>query len=177
MSLQDVAAAMQRVQSTFKRRPASAVADDGLAVAHWQGGLSMRTVHASGLQVLTDMPPAIGGCGDQVSPGWLMRAGIASCLATRITMEAAARGIDLTALQVTADSRSDKRGMLGMQGENNASVPARPLQVQLHVILSANDASPDALRAMVEYCQPMAPVSDTVAHSVPIALSISVGGL
>lgn len=175
MSLQDVAAAIQRVESAFKRRPASAVTDDGVAVTYWQGGLGMKTVHTSGLQVLTDMPAAIGGSGDQISPGWLMRAGLASCLATRITMEAAVRGIDLTALQVTAESQSDNRGLLGMQGENNALVPARPLQVQLHVMLSANDASPDALKAMVEYCQPMAPVSDAVAHSVPIALSISVG--
>lgn len=175
MSLQNVAAAMQRVQSAFTRRPTSAVADDGAAVTHWQGGLGMRTVHASGLQVLTDMPAAMGGSGEHVSPGWLMRAGLASCLATRITMEAAARGIDLTALQVTAESQSDSRGLLGMSGDDKAPIPARPLQVQLHVILSANNASPDALSEMVEYCQPMAPVSDTVAHSVPIALSISVG--
>jgi uncharacterized OsmC-like protein len=60
------------------------------------------------------MPSEVGGSGDQVTPGWLFRAGLASCAATRIAMAAAAEGIELATLEVRASSRSDTRGLLGM---------------------------------------------------------------
>ncbi len=56
------------------------------------------------------------------SPGWLLRAAEASCVATLITMRAAMLGIDLDTLEVTVDSVSDDRGLLGVDD----TVPAGP---------------------------------------------------
>ena len=114
MTMQDIATALQRVESALKRRPCGGTHDDPPATARWQTGLRVASSHANGTQVLTDMPAALGGSGDQVTPGWLLRAGLASCLATRIAMSAAAKGIELTFLEVLASSRSDARGLFGM---------------------------------------------------------------
>ena len=40
--------------------------------------LTYATSGPGGATLLTDMPPELGGSGDQVTPGWLMRAGLAS---------------------------------------------------------------------------------------------------
>ncbi|HUE09319.1 MAG TPA: hypothetical protein VMQ54_00200, partial [Steroidobacteraceae bacterium] len=110
MASQEIAAAMQRVESILTRRPEVGLHDDEPATARWQGGARVASSHANGTLLLTDMPTELGGTGDQVTPGWLFRAGLASCLATRIAMGAAAAGFELTLLEVLAGSRSDARG-------------------------------------------------------------------
>ena len=136
-TLQPVAAAMQRVRSVFMRRPEAAVHDDAPATARWQGGTRVVTTHAAGTQVLTDMPAELGGTGDQVTPGWLFRAGLASCATTSIVLAAAAEGIELAALEVWAGSRSDARGLLGMNTTpGSRCTPARS-DVQLQVRIDA----------------------------------------
>lgn len=95
MAAADIAKALQRVESVLRRRPDSGLNDDAPATARWDGGTRMVANHPSGKQVLTDMPAEIGGSGDQVTPGWLFRAALASCTATRIAMAAAAQGIAL----------------------------------------------------------------------------------
>jgi hypothetical protein len=114
MATKDIAAAVQRVESVLKRRPAAGIHDDAPATARWQTGMRVVASHANGTQMLTDMPTELGGSGDQVTPGWLFRAGLASCCATRIAMGAAAAGIELAMLEVLASSRSDTRGLFGM---------------------------------------------------------------
>ena len=126
MTMQTIAAAMQRVESVFQRRPEAGLADDTPATAHWESGTRVVSRHPNGTQVVTDMPSEIGGSGDQVTPGWLLRAALASCAATRIAMAAAAAGVELTTLDVAASSRSDARGLLGMVNADGQPVPAEP---------------------------------------------------
>ena len=104
-AMQNIAAAMQRVESVLHRRPQAALHDDAPATARWQSGTRVVASHADGTQLVTDMPSELGGSGNQVTPGWLFRAGLASCAATRIAMGAAAAGIELTMLEVRASSR------------------------------------------------------------------------
>ena len=150
MAMLAIAAAMQRVQQVLQRRPGFGLHEDAPAVAHWQGGTRVVSSHANGTQVATDMPAELGGSGEQVTPGWLFRAGLASCAATRIAMGAAAEGIELKALEVLASSRSDTRGMLGMADAAGEPVRARPGEVQLLVRISAQGIAPERLRALVE---------------------------
>lgn len=114
MASPEIAAAMRRFESVLKRRPEVGLHDDALATARWESGTRVVSSHANGIHLSTDMPTELGGSGDQVTPGWLFRAGLASCLATRIAMGAAAAGFELAMLEVLASSRSDARGMLGM---------------------------------------------------------------
>jgi uncharacterized OsmC-like protein len=130
--------------------------------------------HSSGHQVLTDMPTELGGSGDQVSGGWLVRAGLASCTATRIAMAAASAGIELAALEVQASSRSDTRGLLGMADADGAPVYPGPHDMQMLVRISAHAVSPERLRALVEDSQRASPMLSALQDAVPVALRIEI---
>jgi len=174
MAAQEVAAAMRRVETVLQRRPEAGLSDDAPATAHWQSGTRVLTRHANGAQLLTDMPTELGGSGEQVTPGWLFRAGLASCLATCIAMRAAAAGIELESLVVTAGSRSDTRGLLGMADATGDPVCAGPIEVQLNALISAPRTSPARLRELVEESHRCSPVPTALRSSVPVVLRIDV---
>ena len=117
--------------------------DDAPATARWEGGTRVVASHANGTQVPTDMPAELGGTGDQVTPGWLFRAG-----ARLVRGDDASRwprppqGIELTTLEVRASSRSDTRGLLGMADADGEPVCAGPRDVQLHVRIAAPGVAP-----------------------------------
>ena len=175
MAQQDIAAALQRVRSFFERKPALAVHDDAPATARWSGGLRVVAEHADGPQVATDMPTELGGSGDQVTPGWLFRAGVATCASASILMAAAARGIPLTALDVKVTSRSDVRGLLGMADAGGEPFYAGPGDMQLHVSLRAPGVDEAALRALVESAVRQSPIPSAVTHATALALQLEVG--
>jgi len=157
--MQGIAEAVQRVKVVLQRHPHIALQDDTPGTAHWQHGLRVVARHPNGVQVLTDMPTEIGGSGDKVTPGWLFRAGAASCLATSIAMNAAAEGIVLSVLEVSLHSRTDARGLLGMLDDDGEPVFAGPRDMHWRIRIDAHDVAPDRLRDLVERsrrCSPMA---------------------
>lgn len=172
MTMQDIATALQRVESALNRRPGGGTHDDPPATARWQTGLRVASSHANGAQVLTDMPTALGGSGDQVTPGWLLRAGLASCLATRIAMSAAAKGIELTFLEVLASSRSDARGLFGMVEASGKPVGAGPRDVQLLVRISAPGVSAERMRDLVEDSDRCSPVAAALRDQISVAVRV-----
>lgn len=174
MDRTDIAQAMQRVETVFRRHPSVALDVDSAATAHWKGRTRVVSTHASGVNVVTDMPTEIGGTGDQVTPGWLLRAALASCATTRIAMAAAAEGVELTALEVVATSRSDSRGLLGMSDEEGRLVFAGPKDVKLRVRIAATGRSPAQLRALVEGCDRFSPVTEALRQAIPVVLSVEV---
>ena len=174
MSSEQIAAAMQRVHSVLQRRPELGLHDDPPATARWQSGTRVASSHANGTQLWTDMPTELGGNGDQVTPGWLFRAGLASCLATRIAMGAAADGIALTLLEVRASSRSDTRGIFGMSEPSGAAVCAGAREVQLQVRIAAPGVSPERLRTLVDDSNRCSPVSALLRGAPPMALHVDV---
>jgi uncharacterized OsmC-like protein len=174
MSSQEIAAAMQRVELVLKRRPEFGIHDDAPATAHWERGTQVVSRHANGAQLVTDMPTELGGGGDHVTPGWLFRAGLASCLATRIAMGAAAAGMELAQLEVSASSRSDARGMFGMADTSGETVGAGPRDLQLLVRISAPGTAPDQVRNLVEHCNRCSPVSAAAREELPVALRVEV---
>jgi uncharacterized OsmC-like protein len=174
MSTQDIAAALQRVGAVLRRRPEVGIHDDAPASARWEGGTRVATSIADGTRILTDLPSELGGSGDQVTPGWLLRAGLASCLATRIALGAAAEGIALTALDVSVSSRSDVRGLLGIQDNTGMPVGAGPSEVQLRVRISAAGVPAERLRLLVEESDRCSPVSAALRSAVPAALRVEV---
>ena len=174
MSTQELAAALQRVEKVLRRRPETGLHDDAPAAARWVGGTRVVASHVNGTQISSDMPGELGGSGDQVTPGWLFRAGLASCSATSIAMAAAAEGIALTALEVRATSRSDTRGLLGMVDAEGEPVQAGPRDVQLAVRISAPGVAPARLRTMVEHGLCHSPIPNAVQSATPFALHIDV---
>lgn len=174
MSLQNIAAALERVESVMRRRPDLAIHDDAPATARWQGGTRIVSSHGNGIQVASDMPTELGGSGDQVTPGWLFRAGLAACAATSITMAAAARGIELDTLEVQATSRSDVRGLLGMADAEGQPVYAGPHDVALSVHVSAPGVAPERLHVLVEDAVRHSPIPNAVQTANPLPLHIVV---
>jgi uncharacterized OsmC-like protein len=166
--------AMQRLRTVLARRPQAGIHADEPATARWGEGMRIITQHANGTQIATDMPAELGGKANQVSPGWLLRAGLASCLATRIAMEAAAAEVLLTRLEVTAKSTSDARGLLGMPGDGGAPVSPAPGEVQLEVRIGASNVSAEALRAIVDSSFRCSPVSVAVERAIPVRLRVDI---
>ena len=176
MARQDIAAALQRVASIFSRRPEAAIHDDAPGIVRWQGGLRFEATHQNGTRVWTDMPAEFGGMGDQVSPGWLTRAGLAACTASCIALAAATEGIELETLEVKATSRSDARGMLGIATANGETVYPGPHDVQLHVRISACGVTPQRLRTLVEESNRRAPITAAFKIALEVSLHIEIDG-
>jgi uncharacterized OsmC-like protein len=176
MASQQIAAAMQRVESVLKRRPEVGLHDDAPATARWESGTRVVSSHANGTRLLTDMPTELGGSGEQVTPGWLFRAGLASCLATRIAMGAAVAGFELATLEVLASSRSDARGIFGMSEASGEPVCAGPRDIQVLVRIAAPGVSPERLRFLIEESNRCSPVSAAARDEVPMTLCIEVDG-
>jgi len=172
MATEDIAAAWQRALTVLQRRPQVGVHDDAPATARWAGDLRVVSSHADGTQMITDMPAELGGAGDRVTPGWLFRAGLAACLATRIAMGAAAQGIALTALEVRSTSSSDLRGLLGMPDTDGARVGAGPIGVHLAVQIAAPGVAREDLQRLVEQSYCCSPMSAALRDAVPVSLAI-----
>jgi uncharacterized OsmC-like protein len=156
-----------RAREAFDRRPSAALQDDSVAIAVWNGTLSTHLLHPSVPELGTDMPTALGGGGGHPSPGWYFRAGIASCMATSIAMEAALQGIALTRLEVEAHSQSDARGMLG-----TADVAAGPLRCWLKIALASPDASETALRTLVATADARSPMANGLRRELGVQIDI-----
>lgn len=174
MSAQYVADAMQRVEVVLRRRPDMGLHDDSPAIARWRDSTRIVTSNANGIEIATDMPGELGGTGDQVTPGWLLRAGLAACTATRIAMSAAAAGIELTSLELRATSRSDTRGILGMTEADGAPIGAGPQDLRLHVTIAARGVPAGKLRELVEESHRCSPVPCAIQEQTPIELLIEV---
>lgn len=172
MSTAPIAAALERLTSVLQRRPDTGLHDDSPATARWDGGTRVVALHANGHQVPTDMPTEFGGTGDQVTPGWLFRAGVAACATTSIALQAATQGIELATLEIRAGSRSDARGMFGMTEADGQVVSASPGDLQLHVRIAADGVAPARLRALVERGVRCSPIPSAVQLALPLALHI-----
>jgi uncharacterized OsmC-like protein len=169
-----IAAAMARVTAILRRRPEFALRDDTPATARLESGLKVVLSDQNGTRLITDMPAEIGGAGNPPTPGWLMRAGLASCAATRIAMAAAAEQIELATLEVCASSRSDSRGLLGLTDADGLPVDAGPRDVELRVRICAPGIAAERLRALIEHSERCSPVSNALRQPVPVALHIDI---
>ena len=143
---------------------------DTPATAVHVDGLRCRVEGPSG-DMTTDMATSLGGGASGPSPGWLMRAALASCDATIVAMEAARAGIELTHLAVTVVSESDNRGILGV----GDGVPPGPLSVRVRIELAASNAGPDELRELVHRAEARSAVGDAIARAVPVTTEIVTG--
>jgi uncharacterized OsmC-like protein len=174
MTSEQVATAVARAQTVLRRKPEMGRHDDTPASARWLGATRCVVRHPAGIEVATDMPAELGGEGDEVTPGWLFRGGLASCAATSIALTAAARGIALDSLEVEASSRSDTRGLLGMTEADGREVPAGPADMQLHVRIAAAGVSAELLEKLVADGCRCSPVPCAVVQATPFALHVDV---
>jgi uncharacterized OsmC-like protein len=165
----DIRAAMESAIRYLEEHPEEARYTDSPATARLDEGLRFRVEGPDGEEVVTDMPGSVGGEGSAPSPGWLFRAALSSCVGTLVAMRAAQEQIQLDLLEVTVDSESDDRGLLGME----SSVPAGPLSIGVRIRVASPNATEEQLRAISEWGKAHCPVCDAAERSVPTSLQIT----
>jgi uncharacterized OsmC-like protein len=151
------------------QHPNEARSTDSAASATIVDGLVVRVTGPGGESLTTDMVPSVGGTATAPSPGWLLRAAEASCVATLIAMRAAMLDIGLDTLEVTVDSESDDRGLLGLDAE----VPAGPLSGRVAIRLTADGVDSATLEEIAHWGVKHCPVCDAVERAVPIRTEIT----
>src|ERR687887_2723310 len=124
--MESISSAIEMASGHLTEHPEAAMGTDAAATAVREEGLRFRVEGPKGA-VVSDMSESVGGGATAPTPGWLLRAALAACDATLVAMEAARDGIELTDLQVSVESESDFRGVLGV----DPSVPAGPLSMRV----------------------------------------------
>lgn len=165
MSIKD---AVANASAYLAAHPDEARYRDSPAVAKITSGLSAMVTGPGGESVTTDMPAGIGGGAAAPSPGWLMRASTASCVASLIAIRAAVVGMNLGPIEVAVDSESDDRGILGLDD----AIEAGALSMKVVVSLGQADAGQESVRELVDWAISHCPVTDTIARAVPIEVEV-----
>lgn len=167
--MESIRTALEGAAAYLMANPVEATYTDSAAVAQLSGGLRVSVTGPDGEELGTDMSRSVGGEASAPSPGWLFRAAQASCVATLIAMRAAQLSVRLDRLEVTVDSTSDDRGILGL----DPAIPAGPLRSRVSVVASGDASAADLdeiVRWGIEHC----PVCDAVKRSVPIDIEVDV---
>src|SRR5687767_6564726 len=167
MRAEQIRSSVAGVVDYLTKNPAAALSKDMPAVARLESGLRCRAEGPHGAVVVSDMPEAVGGEGSAPTPGWFLRAALATCDATMIAMRAAVEGVAITRLEVTVESDSDDRGLVGADD----AAPAGPLQVRVH-IRAQSDASAKRFHEIVDWAEQHSPVGDAIRRSVATSVSI-----
>ena len=152
----------------LSEHPEEARYTDSAATAILENGLRFHVADASGEEVFTDMPTAVGGRASAPTPGWLFRAAVASCAGSLVAMEAARAGVQVASLEVVVDSESDDRGILGM----DPSVPAGPLGMRIRVRMRSEGSEHARLEDVVRRGIDRCPVADAVRRAVDLTVDI-----
>lgn len=165
-----IGSTLDNLTAALKANPEKARAKYAAATASLSDGLKCRVTGPSGETMVTDMPGAMGGEATAPNPGWYFRASIAACCSTAIAMNAARRGINLTALEVTVEGDGDNRGILGM----DENVSAGHAALRTNVKIAADNATPEQLQDLVRFSEAHSPVGCTVRDAPPNTLRIDV---
>jgi uncharacterized OsmC-like protein len=167
--MNEIRDSISNVRSALASKPDAGPAPDRPASAVVEDGLRCRVEGPDGWSVVTDMPAAVGGGGGAPTPSWLVRAAWASCAATAIAMRAAEQDIALTRLEVTAESETDMRGLLGVGND----VQPGPAGARLRVRLAADTADVQQLEELVLWADNHSPVGDALRRALPLELEVT----
>jgi uncharacterized OsmC-like protein len=168
MSTPKVREAIESLGAALSADPAKAKAKNAPATARLNEGLQFEVTGPYNARIVTDMPPAMGGAATGPNPGWFLRAALASCTATAIAMRAAKLGIKLDTLELTVESESDARGLLGL-GDVTAALGSVKTRVKIR-----GDATPEALRDLAAWGEAHSPVGCTLRQSADCSLDVEV---
>jgi uncharacterized OsmC-like protein len=169
MNTREIRKAIDTLGAAIATDPSKAKAKNPPASARLTEGLQCEVTGPHGARIVTDMPPAMGGAATGQGPGWYLRAALAACTTTVIAMRAAKLGIRLETLELTVESESDHRGLLGLDSKVSAGMSALRMKVRIR-----GDATPEALRELVSWGDAHSPVGCTLRQTAPSALDVEV---
>lgn len=162
-----IAAAVTNARNYVESHPEEAVSSDPAATAVLGSGLRTTVTGPKGWRLETGMAKAVGGDGQDPSPGWVLRAALASCDIVLVAMQAAEEGVAISRLDSEVVSESDDRGLLGI-----GDAPAGPMRVRTTITIAADGLDAAAARALVERALKRSPVADAVKRAVPVDVEV-----
>ena len=170
MSEQAIRDAIDNVAKVIFERPDKARVKNAPATAYLINDLTFSVAGPNGEAVHTDMPKGIGGGGGVPQPGWLVRAALASCTGTVIAMRAAKLGIAVEKLEVAFESKSDNRGLLGL----DQSISAALIGLRAIVRIRAANTTPGELQSLVRWGDAHSPVACTLRSALAAGIEVVV---
>ncbi len=170
MSVTHIQQSIENLTNYLSEHPDKCCHTDKAATAVLEEGLRCRAEGPNGATLVSDMPKTIGGGGSAPTPGWFLRAALATCDTTVIAMRAAQLGVALTTLVVTVESESDDRGLLGMDN----TIAAGPLSVRTRIRIGADGIAPERLREIVNWAQAHSPVANAIHRAVPSKTEVEI---
>ncbi len=130
----------------------------------WGGG--QRISHQHSFELEADEPPFLLG-GDQApNPVEHLLNALAACVTTSLAYHAAARGIELEAVECTVEGDLDLRGFMGISPE----VPKGYQDVRVHFRIRAN-VPDEQLDELYRLGPTFSPVFNTLTQGVPVTVS------
>jgi uncharacterized OsmC-like protein len=115
------------------------------------------------------MPATVGGSATANSPGWHLRAALASCDATLLAMRAARLGLQLDSIEVRVEASSDGRGMFLDDGISPGSS-----EMCLHFKIGAGSASSEQIEDLVHWVEQHSPVGSDILQAVRLRSEIEI---
>lgn len=141
--------------------------DDGFAVDGYAREIeSGGEITTRAFTFRTDWPNDVGGRDSGPTPGELALAALGGCVGMTYVMHAAARGVDIERLEVTIEAGWDVRALFELTRGNAA---LSEVKVAVNVRAKATD---DVLDRIGEVTTRTSAVFNTLAHPVPIGLSV-----
>lgn len=153
------------------------------AATAWEGGGRSRTriqaFHGAGreddsrtepLEIVGDEPPVLLGTNAGPNAVEAVLHALTSCLTVGFVYNAAARGIDVRALDFDVEGELDLRAFLGLSDE------ARPGYREIEVRYRVDaDAPREEIEALCAYVQRTSPVLDVLTNPTPVRVRLEAG--
>jgi uncharacterized OsmC-like protein len=112
-------------------------------------------------------PAILLGTDTGPNPAEYLLHALAACLTTSLVYVAAARGVELTAVESTIEGDMDVQGALGLSDDHRNGFER--IRVTFHI---EGDASEEKLREIVERAQQRSAVFDIVTNGVPVTVDL-----
>jgi uncharacterized OsmC-like protein len=133
---------------------------------HTFSGAEHEMAHRRRWTLDADHPAALAGCDQGPSPVEYVLHALAACLTAGVATIAAARGVNLTAVESTVEGDLDLLGSLGLSDEVRNGCQ----RIRISFVLRGQD--PEELRQLVEQARRRSAVFDIVTNGVPVAIDV-----
>lgn len=168
-SLTTIANAVKEAEAYFAQQTGPQPDSPATATMTEEDGLRCSITDGR-FTIYTDMPTGIGGTATANSPGWHLRAALASCDATLLKIRAARLGVVLDFIQVRVEASSDGRGML--LDDNNISAGSSEMKTIFRV--GSKTATPEQIQELVHWVEQHTPVGADIVQAVNLKSEIEI---
>src|SRR5210317_1600631 len=169
MNNSDIRTALVEVETWYRDQAPPGPQADVPATALIEEGLRCRIASPDGRAIHTDMPATVGGGASANSPGWHLRAALASCDATLLAMRAARLGLQLDSIEVRVEASSDGRGMF-----LDEDIPAGSSEIRLYFKIGAGNASAAQIEDLVRWVERHSPVGSDVTRALELRSELEI---